>query len=88
MLLGLTNAPAAFMDMMNIVFSPYLDRFVVVFIDDILIYSRGDEDHKKHISLVLERLKEHKLYVKLSNCEFWLKVSEIFRASKIKTVTN
>ena len=69
---GLTNAPAAFMDMMNRVFKEYLDQFVVVFIDDILIYSKSREDHEHHLKLVLQRLREHKLYAKLKKCEFWL----------------
>ena len=67
---GLTNAPAAFMDLMNRVFRPYLDRFVIVFIDDILIYSRSKEEHEDHLRLVLQTLREHQLYVKFSKCEF------------------
>ncbi|KAI3715416.1 hypothetical protein L6452_22398 [Arctium lappa] len=70
---GLTNAPAVFMDLMNRVCRPYLDKFVIVFIDDILIYSRSKEDHKKHLELILELLKDQKLYAKLSKCEFWLR---------------
>ena len=70
---GLTNAPALFMDLMNRVFKPYLDSFVVVFIDDILIYSRGEEEHKGHLRVVLQRLREEKLYAKYEKCEFWLK---------------
>ncbi|NBK83605.1 RNA-directed DNA polymerase, partial [Listeria monocytogenes] len=69
---GLTNAPAAFMDMMNRVFKEYLDHFVVVFIDDILIYSKSREDHEQHLRLVLQKLREYKLYAKLKKCEFWL----------------
>ena len=69
---GLTNAPAAFMDLMNRVFRPYLDKFVVVFIDDILVYSRSKEEHAEHLRIVLQALREHKLYAKLSKCEFWL----------------
>ncbi|KAM1650651.1 hypothetical protein EV1_003261 [Malus domestica] len=69
---GLTNAPTTFMDLMNIVFRPYLDRFVIVFIDDILIYSRSVNEHKKHLRLVLERLKDNQLYAKFSKCQFWL----------------
>lgn len=69
---GLTNAPAVFMDLMNRVFRPYLDQFVVVFIDDILIYSKTEEEHEEHLRLVLEILRENKLYAKLSKCEFWL----------------
>jgi hypothetical protein len=70
---GLTNAPTYFMYMMNKVFMEYLDKFVVVFIDDILIYSRGEEEHEGHLQLVLQVLRDHKLYAKLSKCEFWLK---------------
>ncbi|WVZ52824.1 hypothetical protein U9M48_003844 [Paspalum notatum var. saurae] len=69
---GLTNAPAYFMDLMNKVFMEYLDKFVVVFIDDILIYSKMEEEHEEHFRLVLQKLREHKLYAKLSKCEFWL----------------
>ena len=67
---GLTNAPATFMGLMNEVFRPLLDKSVVVYLDDILIYSRSWEDHKRHIAEVLERLREHKLYAKVSKCEF------------------
>ncbi|KAJ9564382.1 hypothetical protein OSB04_000348 [Centaurea solstitialis] len=70
---GLTNAPAAFMDMMNRVCNPYLDKFVIVFIDDILIYSRSEEDHANHLRIILELLKRERLYAKLSKCEFWLR---------------
>ena len=69
---GVTNAPAVFMDLMNRIFRPYLDQFVVVFIDDILIYSPTEEAHEKHLRIVLSTLREHKLYVKLPKCEFWL----------------
>jgi hypothetical protein len=70
---GLTNAPAYFMYMMNKVFMEYLDKFIVVFIDDILVYSRNEEEHEGHLRLVLQKLRDHKLYAKLSKCEFWLK---------------
>jgi hypothetical protein len=70
---GLTNAPAYFMYMMNKVFVEYLDKFIVVFIDDILVYSRNEEEHEGHLRLVLQKLRDHKLYAKLSKCEFWLK---------------
>ena len=70
---GLTNAPAYFMSMMNKVFMEYLDKFVVVFIDDIMIYSKNEEEHAEHLRLVLEKLREHQLYAKFSKCEFWLK---------------
>ncbi|KAM6576973.1 hypothetical protein CsatB_028810 [Cannabis sativa] len=67
---GLTNSPAAFMDMMNRVFKEYLDKFVVVFIDDILIYSKTMEEHKEHLRMTLNRLKENQLYAKFKKCEF------------------
>jgi hypothetical protein len=70
---GLTNAPAYFMYMMNKVFMEYLDKFVVVFIDNIPVYSRNEEEHEGHLRLVLQKLQDHKLYAKLSKCEFWLK---------------
>ncbi|KAK9010290.1 hypothetical protein V6N11_036801 [Hibiscus sabdariffa] len=70
---GLTNAPATFMDLMSRVFHEYLDRFVVVFIDDILVYSRTEEDHDRHLRLVLQTLLENQLYAKLSKCEFWIR---------------
>ena len=69
---GLTNALAAFMNLMNRVFKPFLDKFVVVFIDDILIYSKSVKEHENHLRLVLQLLPEKKLYAKLKNCEFWL----------------
>ena len=70
---GLTNAPATFMDLMNRVFRPYMDQFVVVFIDDILVYSRDEQEHEQHLKIVLQTLREKKLYAKLSKCDFWLK---------------
>ncbi|KAK9079891.1 hypothetical protein SSX86_001564 [Deinandra increscens subsp. villosa] len=70
---GLTNAPAAFMDLMNRVCKPMLDKSVIVFIDDILVYSRNEAEHAKHLREVLERLREEKLYAKFSKCAFWLK---------------
>src|SRR4051794_3772413 len=69
---GLTNAPAYFMAMMNKVFMEYLDKFVVVFIDDILIYSKDEAEHERHLRQIMEKLREHKLYAKFSKCEFWL----------------
>ena len=69
---GLTNAPAAFMDLMNRVFKLYLDRFVIVFIDDILIYSKSREEHEEHLRTVLQVLRRNKLYAKASKCKFWL----------------
>ena len=69
---GLTNAPAAFMDLMNRVFQPYLDMFVIVFIDDILVYSRSEAEHVEHLRVVLQTLQDRQLYSKLDKCEFWL----------------
>ena len=69
---GLTNAPAAFMDLMNRIFRPYLDQFVIVFIKDILIYSGSGEEHAEHLRIALQTLREHRLYAKLSKCQFWL----------------
>jgi hypothetical protein len=69
---GLTNASSYFMNMMNKVFMEFLDKFVIVFIDDILIYSKSNEEHEKHLRAILEKLREHKLYAKFSKCEFWL----------------
>jgi hypothetical protein len=70
---GLTNAPAIFMDLMNRVCRPFLDKFVIVFIDDILIYSKTEAEHESHLRQVLEKLKEKELYAKFSKCEFWLR---------------
>jgi hypothetical protein len=70
---SLTNAPAYFMYLMNSVFMPDLDKFVIVFIDDILVYSKNEEDHAEHLRIVLTRLSDHRLYAKFSKCEFWLK---------------
>jgi hypothetical protein len=67
---GLTNAPTHFMYLMNSVFVPELDKFVVVFIDDILVYSKSTGDHEKHLRVVLKRLRDHQLYAKFSKCEF------------------
>ena len=69
---GLTNAPTAFMDLMNRVFSPYLDKFVIVFIDDIPVYSGSLEEHAEHLRIVLKILRERRLYAKFSKCQFWL----------------
>ena len=70
---GLTNAPTAFMDSMNRVFRPYLDQFVVVFIDDILVYSKDAQEHEHHLRIVLQILRENQLFAKLSKYDFWLK---------------
>jgi hypothetical protein len=70
---GLTNVLAHFMYLMNSVFMPKLDQFVVVFIDDILVYSKSMEEHEEHLWIVLQRLREHQLYAKFSKCEFWIK---------------
>ena len=69
---GVTNTPVVFMDYMNRIFRPFLDKFVVVFRDDILIYSRTREEHAEHLRLVLGVLREKQLYAKLSKCEFWM----------------
>nr|GEW64431.1 putative reverse transcriptase domain-containing protein [Tanacetum cinerariifolium] len=96
---GLTNAPAVFMDLMNIVCRPYLDKFVIMFINDIIIYYKTREEHVEHLRLVLELVKKEKLYVKFSKCEFWLREVQFLRRvinsngihvdpSKIKAVKN
>jgi hypothetical protein len=69
---GLTNAPTHFMYLMNKVFMEYLDKFVEVFIDDILIFSKTEEEHEKHLRMVLEKFRSNQLYTKFSKCEFWL----------------
>ncbi|GKC75277.1 putative nucleotidyltransferase, ribonuclease H, partial [Tanacetum coccineum] len=96
---GLTIAPTIFMDLMNIVCSPYLDKLVIVFIDDILIYSKTQEEHVEHLRLVLKLLKKEKLYAKFSKCDFWLRKVQFLGhvingngihidPSKIETVKN
>ena len=75
---GLTNAPAYFMNLMNKVFMDELDKFVVVFIDDIFIYSKNVQEHEQHLRVVLEKLRAHKLYAKFSKCEFWLEKVAFF----------
>ena len=67
---GLTNSPAEFMDLMHRVFQPYLDQFVVVFVDDILIYSQSEWEHEYHLRIVFHLLRDHQLYAKFSKCEF------------------
>nr|GFC23845.1 RNA-directed DNA polymerase homolog [Tanacetum cinerariifolium] len=69
---GLTNALAVFMDLMNRIFHEFLDKFVIVFIDDILVFSKSKEEHKDHLRTVLQTLRQEKLYAKFSKCEFWL----------------
>nr|GFB72596.1 putative reverse transcriptase domain-containing protein [Tanacetum cinerariifolium] len=69
---GLTNAPAVFMDLMNRVCKSYLDKFVIVFIDDILIYSKDEKEHEEHLKAILELLKKEQLYAKFSKCKFWI----------------
>ena len=69
---GLTNALATFIDLMHRVFHPYLDRFVVVFVNDILIYSQSEEEYEDHLRIVLHALRDHQLYAKFSKCEFYL----------------
>jgi len=96
---GLTNAPAYFMNLMNKVFMEELDEFIVVFIDDILIYSKSAEENEQHLRIVLEKLRTHELYAKFSKCEFWLKriafrghiLSEdgvVVDPAKVESVTN
>nr|GEZ94322.1 hypothetical protein [Tanacetum cinerariifolium] len=69
---GLTNTPTVFMDLMNRVCKPYLDKFMIVFIDDILIYSKDEKEHEEHLKAILELLKKEELYAKFSKCEFWI----------------
>ena len=72
MLFRLTNVPAAFLNLMHWVFKPYLDQFIVIFINDILVYSKTKKDHERHLRMVLQTLREHQLFTKFSKCEFWL----------------
>ncbi|GJZ27880.1 putative reverse transcriptase domain-containing protein [Tanacetum coccineum] len=74
---GLTNAPTVFMDLMNQVYKPYLDRFLIVFIDDILIYSKSRKEHEGHLKLILKLLKKEELYAKFSKYEFWVSKVQI-----------
>jgi hypothetical protein len=96
---GLTNAPAYFMNLMNKVVMEELDKFVIVFIDDILVYSKSVEEHEQHLRVVLEKLRAHKLCAKFNKCEFWLEkisfLEHILRAEgvavdpgKVKTLSN
>ena len=75
---GLTNAPATFMCLMNSVFSKYLDKFVLVFLYDILIYCKNEEEHEEHLRMALQLLREHKLYVKLRKCDFYKEKNSLF----------
>nr|GFB60834.1 putative reverse transcriptase domain-containing protein [Tanacetum cinerariifolium] len=75
---GLTNAPTVFMDLMNRVCKPYLDKFVIVFIDDTLIYSKDEKEHEEHLKAILELLKKEELYAKFSKCEFWIPKVQFF----------
>ncbi|GKB56266.1 putative reverse transcriptase domain-containing protein [Tanacetum coccineum] len=75
---GLTNAPAVFMDLMYLIYKPYLDTFVIVFINDILIYSKSKEEHEVQLKLILELLEKEKLFEKFSKCKFWLQEIELF----------
>nr|GFC37913.1 putative reverse transcriptase domain-containing protein [Tanacetum cinerariifolium] len=84
---GVTNAPAVFMDLMKRVCKPYLDKFAIVFIDDILIYSRSKEDHEEHLKTILELLKNEKLYAKFSKCDFWLE-SAHFLGHVVEAIRN
>src|SRR3954466_7097926 len=70
--LRLTNAPEVFMDMMSGIFRPYLNKFVVVFVDDILIYSASKAEHAEHLKIAQQLLRDNQIYAKLSKCEFWL----------------
>jgi hypothetical protein len=70
---GLTNSLTYIMDLMNKVFMEYLDKFVIVFINDILVCTKDEKEHAEHLRLVLQKLRDHRLYTKLSKCEFWIK---------------
>ena len=85
----LTNALAAFMDLMHRIFQPYLDQFVIVFVDDILIYSQSEWEHEYHLRIVLQLLRDHQLYAKFSKCEFWLTEVRFFgtRGVSIRSVS-
>jgi hypothetical protein len=85
---GLTNAPTHFMYLMNSVFMPELDKFVVVFINDIHVYSKSMEEHEEHLRVVLQRLRDHQLYAKFSKCEFWInKVSFLGNVISLEGIT-
>ena len=72
MLFGLKNALAAFMDLMNRIFKPFLDKFIIIFIDDILVYSKNEKEHQQHLRVTLQTLREHELFAKFSNYEIWM----------------
>ena len=80
----LTNAPTVFIDLMNRVFRSYLDSFIIVFIDDILVYSKNEGDHMDHVTVVLQVIKENQLFVKYSKCDFWLR-SVVFLGNMISS---
>nr|GFC09364.1 putative reverse transcriptase domain-containing protein [Tanacetum cinerariifolium] len=75
---GLTNVPAVFMNLMNQVCKPYLDKFMIVFIDDIIIYSKDEKEHEEHLKAIIELLKKEELYAKFSKCEFWIPKVQFF----------
>ena len=85
---GLTNAPAVFMQLMHQVMAPFLDAFVVVFVDDILVYSKTEEEHAEHLRQVLETLRRHRLFAKFSKCDFWLRevrfLGHVVSATRVK----
>jgi hypothetical protein len=81
---GLTNAPSYFMYLMNKVFMEYLDKFIMVFIQDILVYSKNEQEYEEHLHLVLQKLRDHRFYAKLSKCEFWLKQVAFFGRVMLK----
>ncbi|GKB57242.1 putative reverse transcriptase domain-containing protein [Tanacetum coccineum] len=85
---GLTNAPVVFMDLMNRVWKPYFDKFVIVFIDDIFIYSKDEKEHEEHLKAILGLLKEEKLYAKFSKCEFWIPKPKVVRSDNGTEVVN
>ncbi|GJU22303.1 putative reverse transcriptase domain-containing protein [Tanacetum coccineum] len=82
---GLTNAPAVYMDFMNRACKPYLDKFMIVFIDDILIYSCNKEEHADHLRIILKLLKNEKLYAKFSKCDFWINIVQFLGHSALGT---
>ncbi|GKE81295.1 putative reverse transcriptase domain-containing protein [Tanacetum coccineum] len=85
---GLTNAPAVFMDLMNRMCKPFLDKFMIVFIDNILIYSKKKKEHEEHLKSVLEFLKKEKLYAKFSKCEFWIPKRHYLYGTKCTVFTD